>query len=164
MHTQEEQQKAQSILDSLTEALNMAPMVVQKEEPEEVASAAANKRAESLEDDFEYARRNIKKTIDDATASLQQLMLIARQSEHPRAFEVVSTYVNTLVTANQSLLDLYKKRATADGSIGKKAAASAPSIGQQNNVFVGTTDELDALLASRKKAQVIDHGTTSTDV
>ena len=157
--TDEELQKSQSILDALTGALNMSPMTIQPDASPPVPTTEETQRTEALEDDFNYARRNIKKTIDDATSNLHQLMAIARQSEHPRAFEVVSTYVNTLVSANESLMDLHKKRATA---IPVPKSSCTPQIGQQNNVFVGTPDELNALL-DKTHGKVIEHDSGPAD-
>ena len=64
----------------------------------------------TTEEDFDYARSNLKEVIDKGGEALQQLIDIADQSQHPRAYEVIATLMNTLVGANKDLMDLSKKK------------------------------------------------------
>ena len=58
------------------------------------------------DEDFEYARDNLKSIIDNGTATIEELSSIASTSESPRAFEVLSALMKTIVDANKDLLEL----------------------------------------------------------
>jgi hypothetical protein len=77
--------------------------------------------------------------------ALEQLIDIADQSQHPRAYEVISTLINTIVSANKDLLDLSKKK--------KEIAASDKKEGPQtiNNNLILTTADLQKMLAANKE-------------
>jgi hypothetical protein len=60
-------------------------------------------------DDYEYARQNLYDVIEKGSDALEHIMDIAKQSESPRAFEVVTNLIKTMVDANKDLLELQKK-------------------------------------------------------
>lgn len=97
------------------------------------------------EEDFDYARANLKDVIDHGKDALEQLIDIADQSQHPRAYEVISTLMNTLVNANKDLLDLSKKK--------KEIMASDKKDGPQtiNNNLILTTADLQKMLSAKKE-------------
>lgn len=98
----------------------------------------------TAEEDFDYARANLKDAIDQGNQALEQLIDIADQSQHPRAYEVVSTLINTIVNANKDLLDLSKKK--------KEIMAADKKEGPQtiNNNLILTTAELQKMLANKE--------------
>jgi hypothetical protein len=99
----------------------------------------------TTEEDFDYARANLKDVIDKGSDALEQLIDIADQSQHPRAYEVISTLMNTIVSANKDLLDLSKKK--------KDIIASDKKDGPQtiNNNLILTTADLQKMLAANKE-------------
>ena len=99
----------------------------------------------TIQNDFDYARENLMDVIEKGQEALFDLMDVARQSQHPRAYEVLSTMMNTLVSANKDLLDLQGKK--------KKLMESDPNANSQqvtNNLFVGSTAELQKMLDQRR--------------
>jgi hypothetical protein len=68
----------------------------------------------------------------------------ARQSQHPRAYEVVGTLINNLVDANQKLLNLSKQVKEIQKT--SQEGESGGGNKQQTNVFVGSTAEVLKLL------------------
>ncbi len=60
--------------------------------------------------DFQYARENMYNLIERGTDGLEELLEIAKQSEHPRAFEVVQQTIGQLTTTNKELLNLHKTK------------------------------------------------------
>ena len=68
---------------------------------------------------------------------------VAKASEHPRAYEVVSTLMKTLVDANKDLVSMGDKKVKAE-----EAEESKPVT--NNNLFVGSTAELQQLLKDMK--------------
>lgn len=99
----------------------------------------------TAEEDYDYARANLKDVIDRGNDALDQLVDIADQSQHPRAYEVISTLMNTLVNANKDLLELAKKK--------KDITAADKKEGPQtiNNNLILTTADLQKMLTAKKE-------------
>lgn len=95
--------------------------------------------------DYEYARQNIYGVIETGANALDELAQVAAQSQHPRAYEVLTNLVKTLVEANKSLIDLKKTHR----EIEQKTESEQPQK-VQNNLFVGSTAELQKMLESMK--------------
>jgi hypothetical protein len=74
-------------------------------------------------------------------------LLVAKTSEHPRAFEVVGGLIKTLVDANKDLLDIQKKLKDLKKNDEEKAPQSVQA---QNAIFVGNAAELQQLINGRK--------------
>src|SRR5210317_1727521 len=70
---------------------------------------ARTKQDDDITKDYTYARENLYDVIERGTEALDYLLELAKASEHPRAFEVVSQLTKTLVDANKDLLDIQKK-------------------------------------------------------
>lgn len=91
------------------------------------------------EDDYEFARRNIRDLVKSGKDSLEMIQEVAESSEAPRAFEVVATLIDKLVSANKTLVDISEKK--------RESLAKAPGTDKvvnntQNVVMVGSTDDL----------------------
>lgn len=92
-----------------------------------------------VQDDYQYARKNLYDVIDKGNEALDYLLELAKASEHPRAFEVVGQITKTLVDANNNLLDLQKKIKDLSKDEDKPQNVT-------NALFVGSTVELQKLL------------------
>lgn len=101
-----------------------------------------------VDDDVEFARRNIKEILRTGMNAMETANEIASQSESPRAFEVLSTMMKTLGDMNSQLIDLHEKKKKAKGM---KSSDEPPSKVTNNFAFVGTPAELNKLLDERKK-------------
>ena len=98
-----------------------------------------------VDDDYKYARENLKEIIDSAQQSIADLASIASTSESPRAYEVLSTMMKTIVDANKDLLDIHKsvKKLKEDNN------TSAPQ-NVTNALYVGSTSDLMNLIKDNK--------------
>lgn len=91
--------------------------------------------------DIEDVRQNIKSVINTGEDALKEMLDIAKQSEMPRAFEVVSTLMKTMLDANKDLADISsKKRFVKEEINGPKEAAQTNVT--NNNLIVSTADLL----------------------
>ena len=128
---------------SVEQALNLpdSPPMVQPVAPIEV-----NENAD-IDDDFATARKNLHQIIHKGNDALEEALLVAKSSEHPRAFEVVGGLIKTLVDANKDLLDIQKKLKDLKKSDDEKAPQSVQA---QNAIFVGNAAELQQLINGRK--------------
>jgi hypothetical protein len=107
-----------------------------------------------IDDDFEQARTALKDMIRKGQTAVDDIMGIARQSDHPRAFEVTGQLIKTVAETAKDLLDLQKQKKQLT-----QPAAGEPvkQIGTQNNiVFSGSTNDLLKMLKNQNEPQVID--------
>jgi len=126
---------------SIEEALNLpteSPAMVQPVKHIQVDS--------DLDSDFATARNNLHQIINQGSDALEEALIVAKTSEHPRAFEVVGQLIKTLVDANKDLLDIQKKLKEL-----KRVDEKDPTPQTINNsIFVGSTSELQQLINGRK--------------
>ena len=91
--------------------------------------------------DLETARENIQSVMETGEEAMREMLEIAKQSEHPRAFEVVSTLMKTVLDANKDFADIStKKRFIKEEIAGPKEAAQTNVT--NNNLIVSTADLL----------------------
>jgi len=102
-----------------------------------------------VKDDYDFSRRTYKDLITVGTRSLDVLAELARESEHPRAFEVLSKTIKDIGDTTEKLMKLQKDKA----DITKEEREEAKRI-TNNNVFVGSTTDLQRMLLQKDK--VID--------
>ena len=102
---------------------------------------------DSALEDFTFARANIREVIENGTEAITKLALIADQSQNPRAFEVLAKLMDTVTNASEKMLDIQKK-------VKEMTKASETNSGEKkitNNLFVGSTAELQKMIEDMKK-------------
>ena len=97
------------------------------------------------DDDYEYARNNLKGLIENGKSTLENIMYLAKEGESPRAYEVAGQLIKTLADTNKDLLDLAKK--SKELKQDNQEEKSGTQI--QNALFVGSTAELQKLINKR---------------
>jgi hypothetical protein len=106
-----------------------------------------------IDDDFEQARTALKDMIRKGQTAVDDIMGIARQSDHPRAFEVTGQLIKTVAETAKDLLDLQKQKKALSAPV---AGEEVKQIGTQNNiVFSGNTNDLLKMLKQQNE-KVID--------
>ena len=103
---------------------------------------------DKMDKDYEYARSNFYNVIESGTEALEQMLEVAKASEHPRAYEVVSTIMKTLVDANKDLVKMSTDKLKVEG---ESNSDSPKGVTTNNNLFVGSTNELQQLLKDMKE-------------
>jgi|688.fasta_scaffold1446773_1 hypothetical protein len=88
--------------------------------------------------DFEFARRNIKDLAEKGKIAVDNILEVARATDHPRAYEVAATLIKSVGDLNKDLMDLRKKRKLLMDNM----STSSPEINVNQAVFVGSTAEL----------------------
>lgn len=111
---------------------------------ESVTTAASNSQ---IDTDFEYARGHVIAAIEKGQEALSGIVDVAGMSQHPRSFEVVATLVNAVTSASKELLELSKKKK----DITQEAPGSGSPSTVNNNLFVGSTAELQKLLKKQNE-------------
>ena len=98
----------------------------------------------AVEDDTEFARQNIRNMIQKGNDAMENLIHIAKETEHPRAYEVVAGLLKTLADANKDLLELQKRKKDLEPKITNN------TVNVDKAVFVGSTNDLVKLLKGNK--------------
>lgn len=111
-----------------------------------------------LNDDYEYSRERYKKLIDDAEDVLPALISLARESESPRVFEVLSGMMANMANMTDKLMDLQqkKKNITAPAKNAMPALENGGATVTNNNVFIGNTADLQKMLLDQSKVIDVD--------
>ena len=103
-----------------------------------------------IKDDYEFSRETYRDLINVGVRSLDVLAELARESEHPRAFEVLSKSIKDIGDTTEKLMSLQKTKKDLS-----KETEETKRI-TNNNVFVGSTIDLQRMLLNMRGEKVID--------
>ncbi len=102
---------------------------------------------DNVKSDYDYSRETYYDLLEKGREAMDDMIHVARESEHPRAYEVLSNMIKNLSDVNDKLMDLNKKN--------KEITQQPKQVeNQQNNFFVGSTTELQKML---QNDNVIEH-------
>ena len=90
----------------------------------------------TAEDDFTFARQNIRTLAEQGQLAVNEILQVAKATQHPRAFEVAATLIKNMSDINKDLLDLQKKK---NDLLPKKEETI---VNVDKAVFVGSTRDL----------------------
>ena len=111
-----------------------------------------DKNEKKIKDDYEYSRDTYYEILEKGKESMELMIEVARESEHPRAFEVLSTMMKNMADVNDKLMDLNKKNKDINQKDEPKQLGNTT-----NNLFVGTTTDLQRLIQNESQVEkVID--------
>ena len=68
----------------------------------------------NVDNDYKYSRDTYYELVEKGKESLELMIEVARESEHPRAFEVLSGMIKNISDVNDRLMDLNKKKKDLD--------------------------------------------------
>ena len=129
--------------DEIGNSLGLRPLddVIDVKSTVKRVSPSKRELDNKLDTDYEYARTNFYNVIESGTEALEQMLEVAKASEHPRAYEVVATIMKTLIDSNKELVAMSSKKVKDDEIVPE---SNKPVT--NNNLFVGSTAELQQLL------------------
>ena len=114
----------------------------------------SNKNKEQIEDDYDFSRDQYYKLVEKGDEAIDLMLDLARESEHPRAFEVLANMIKTNADIADKLMELQKKKK----DVNKEEGPSTPQLGvTNNNLFVGSTKDLAKMIDNRQAAKRIDN-------
>ena len=100
---------------------------------------------ENIKSDYDYSRETYYDLLEKGKESMELMIEVARESEHPRAFEVLSNMMKNMADINDKLMDLNKKNKDITQQEVKQLGNTT------NNVFLGSTADLQRLLQNEKE-------------
>ena len=129
-------------IDEILEITSLVPTSELKPE----ASVRVKPKTDGKDDDidYNYARENYYNLIERNQDAIEEMLEIAKQSEHPRAFEVVGQLIKSGLDANKELMTLHKTK--KELSIEKGGSTTNVN----NAVFVGSPADLQKLLKAKR--------------
>lgn len=102
------------------------------------------------DDDYQTARNTIKRILLKGESTLDEILNIARNSEHPRTYEVAGQLIKTMSEVSKDLMVIQKQMKEIE------IKSKSKQINRQtNNVFVGSTEELIKLLR-KEESKIIE--------
>lgn len=132
---------------NLAEIFDINPLEEKKKEVVEIIPAPKELDSE-VHEDIAFARSNIKNLIRQGNSAVGDILEVARASEHPRAYEVVSTLIKTMAEMNKDLLGIQKTKLELTGE--KPQQQEQQTINVDKAVFVGSTTDLIKQMKEKK--------------
>ncbi len=102
----------------------------------------------TVNSDFERSRGVYLDLISKGQDALENMTDLAVALEHPRAYEVVATLIKNISDVNDKVMDLHKTRKEIERKDPDQPKLEGPV---NNNLFVGTTSDLQKMLDDRRK-------------
>ena len=104
------------------------------------------------EDDYQLARNTLRNLIVKSEDTLDQMIDLAKNSEHPRTYEVAGQLIKTVSDVAKDLMELQKKVK----DLKKDEPDSVKNITNNNVVFAGSTAELMKMLGKKDDGKTIE--------
>ena len=143
-----------NIDDKLNEALNIAAAMTDAENDQIISTTQDFQTEENTElviphdkdpdIDFETGRENLYKLLDKGNDAIDGILALAKEGEHPRAYEVAGQLIKTVADMSKDLMTMQEKLKKL-----KEIANTGPKS-VTNTLFVGSTTELQKLLKDKK--------------
>ena len=110
-----------------------------------------NDPSRDIEFDYEHSRNTHKDLIEVGYEALEGILKVAKESQHPRAYEVAATMLKNMSDMTDKLMTLQEKRKQLLDDGDEPTAGQGTEINVDKAVFVGSTAEL--LKQLKKKEQ-----------
>ena len=102
-----------------------------------------SKDKEDVDADYEYQRENFYNLIEKGQNAIEGILNVAKESDHPRGYEVAGNLIKQVSEVTEKLGDLQEKMKRL-----KEVPNSAPK-NVTNALFVGSTAELQKMLKGK---------------
>ena len=115
-----------------------------------------NKDKTDIDNDYDNSREQYYNLIDKGNEAITGILEIAKEGQHPRAYEVAGQLIGQVANTVDKLQDLQKKLKDL------KELPKSADTKIQNALFVGSTAELQKMLQA-KKDEVIEGKVTESE-
>ena len=139
-----------NIDDKLNEVLNIAEEALDKKEEKNPLEIINEKPVPAVipsadvDTDFDTGRGELYKLLEKGNQAIDGILALAKEGEHPRAYEVAGQLIKSQSEIAQNLLDLQDKL---------KKIKDVKELGPKNvtnALFVGSTTELQKMIKKNK--------------
>ena len=129
--------KALGVFDPVETAIQQKNIIV----PKKIDIPTSNE--EDIENDYKYQRENFYGLVEKGSQAIEGILELAKEGEHPRAYEVAGNLIKQVAEVTEKLGDLQEKMRKL-----KEVPNSAPK-NVTNALFVGSTAELQKMLKGK---------------
>ena len=102
------------------------------------------KGEDDIEKDYEYQREQFYNLVDKGSKAIDGILELAKESEHPRTYEVAGNLIKQVAEVTEKLGDLQEKMHRL-----KEVPNNAPKS-VTNALFIGSTKELQSMLKNKE--------------
>tara|TARA_Y100001936_G_C15725877_1_gene483464 strand:- start:37 stop:435 length:399 start_codon:yes stop_codon:yes gene_type:complete len=127
-------------VEKLNKVLNISGELVKKEKEK---SPDVEVNTKDLTTEYEFSQEQYHTLLDKGNDALDELLAVAKESENPRAFEVVTQLISGLTNTTKELLQLQKTKKEIEKDTKDPSTVN-------NSLFIGSTAELQKLLNKNK--------------
>ena len=133
-------------LGIVSKALHHIPWEVD-EQPEIEVIPSPSQHLENdgsdIEKDYEYQRNNFYNLVEKGSAAIDGILELAKESEHPRTYQVAGNLIKQVAEVTEKLGDLQEKMRKLN-----EVPNTAPK-NVTNALFVGSTAELQKMIKGK---------------
>ena len=144
-----------SIDSKISDALGITQNIVEEiidpkpliPRPQQALTADTGRDAD-IDVDYQYSRENFYNLIERGQDAITGILDLAKESEHPRTYEVAGQLIKTVSEVTERLADLQQKMQFL-----KEVPDKAPQ-NVTNALFIGSTAELQQLMKQEKNEAI----------
>jgi len=136
--------KLNNFLEVNTEIKNNKPPVIKQVEQYDISK----ERDREIQDDYEFRRETLYQLIGKGQDALENLMHVAKESDHPRAYEVTGQLMKTTADLVKDLTQLQIEMNKIQN---EKNGGGPNKVINNNSVFVGDTNEFLEMLKGKNR-------------
>ena len=128
----------------IDKALGVLEQLPVKITPSEVSRYPTDMEGgEDIDEDYKYQRENFYRLVEQGSTAIEGILELAKEGEHPRAYEVAGQLIKNVAEVTEKLGDLQEKMKKL-----KEVPNNAPKS-VTNALFVGSTAELQKMLKNK---------------
>ena len=144
-----------AIEDKVNEILGLEPTKTPKEDFKAPVPRKEDKDKQDIDNDHKYSRENYYNLIEKGQEAIEGILDVAKEGQHPRAYEVAGNLIKSVADTVDKLQDLNKKLKDL------KELPKTANANIKNALFVGSTAELQKMLKGDEK--VIEGKATTSE-
>ena len=129
--------------DKLNEILDITDKTIVETESKPVIPRPNEQ--EDITRDYKYSRENLYNLVERGQDAIDGILTLAKETEHPRTYEVAGQLIKNVGEVTEKLLELQEKMK----KLGEETKKVPNKV--ENNLFVGSTAELQKLIKKNGK-------------
>ena len=132
--------------NSIVKALGVVESLPLKIPTQEIVNKVPDEFAgDEVDADYKYQRENFYRLVEQGSTAIEGILELAREGEHPRAYEVAGNLIKQVSEVTEKLGDLQEKM---------RKLKEVPDHGPKsvtNALFIGSTKELQKLIKGKSE-------------
>lgn len=131
-------------MSKIDEALGLIPFIPSKD----ISQYTSKPDDSQQKNDLEFVRETLYDAVTKSQAAVEDMIQIAQQSQHPKAYEVLNSLIKTFADVSSGIADLQLKKQRLEDK--NRDVEDLKTV--HNNLFVGSTADLQKMLQDLKSS------------